>query len=434
MHRGLGKVLAVWGLLLTCAPTFGQEIQIEGGFVQDSLGIGEEVQFWLRASYPTNLELLLPDSNYNFSPFELVAREFVPTEIRSGLAFDSAAYTVQSFEIDAVQYLKLDALVLSGADSVVITSNLDSIYFKELAPVVTDSTVLKTNLSYIDVARQFNYPLLWIIIVVVFIVVVAVLLIFGPRIRQALLLRRLRKDYESFSEAITQFIRELQDQPEPELAEQALSTWKTYMERLEKRPYKKLTTKEILENNNNAELRDTLKVIDRTVYGKITQLEIFKKFQDIEDFTQHRYSMVVDKVKDGQTEVVPKAQKEVGAGDKKAMWFKPAKEEAVIEKPEVTQFGLSRDELERELQLGGRFVIFQYTISIIVMTFRRSSKVKFLKHDENAFTQGFVYTLITVLFGWWGIPWGPLFSLRSLQVNLTGGKDVTQELLNRAKN
>jgi hypothetical protein len=27
--------------------------------------------------------------------------------------------------------------------------------------------------------------------------------------------------------------------------------------------------------------------------------------------------------------------------------------------------------------------------------------------------------------GWWGFPWGPIFSIQSLVVNLKGGKDLT---------
>jgi hypothetical protein len=27
--------------------------------------------------------------------------------------------------------------------------------------------------------------------------------------------------------------------------------------------------------------------------------------------------------------------------------------------------------------------------------------------------------------GWWGIPWGPIFTVQSLVVNFKGGKDIT---------
>jgi hypothetical protein len=37
--------------------------------------------------------------------------------------------------------------------------------------------------------------------------------------------------------------------------------------------------------------------------------------------------------------------------------------------------------------------------------------------------------LITLGLGWWGIPWGPIYSIGSLFSNLTGGKDMTKEVL-----
>ena len=42
--------------------------------------------------------------------------------------------------------------------------------------------------------------------------------------------------------------------------------------------------------------------------------------------------------------------------------------------------------------------------------------------------RGLPWTLLTLLAGWWGIPWGPIYTIQSLVVNLKGGKDVTASL------
>lgn len=34
-------------------------------------------------------------------------------------------------------------------------------------------------------------------------------------------------------------------------------------------------------------------------------------------------------------------------------------------------------------------------------------------------------TLVTLIFGWWGIPWGPIWTIRSLRRNLGSGGEVT---------
>jgi hypothetical protein len=90
--------------------------------------------------------------------------------------------------------------------------------------------------------------------------------------------------------------------------------------------------------------------------------------------------------------------------------------------------GMSADQLNFELQRGARFVIFQYTISVIVMTFRRASDVYFIRAGESTTSKSIGFTLLTVVTGWWGIPWGPIYSVQSLITNVRGGKNVTAQI------
>ena len=90
---------------------------------------------------------------------------------------------------------------------------------------------------------------------------------------------------------------------------------------------------------------------------------------------------------------------------------------------------LSVSEINYELSRGGKFVTYQYCISIVVMTFRRSSDIYFIKSDASAFKTGAGWTLLTFLLGWWGIPWGPIYTIGSLITNFGGGKNVTGEVL-----
>ena len=89
----------------------------------------------------------------------------------------------------------------------------------------------------------------------------------------------------------------------------------------------------------------------------------------------------------------------------------------------------SAGELQQEIQQGGKFVMYQYCISLLVITFRRSSNVYFISHEQNAVVKGLPFILLSLVLGWWGIPWGPIYTIQSLWVNLKGGKDVTQEAL-----
>lgn len=91
--------------------------------------------------------------------------------------------------------------------------------------------------------------------------------------------------------------------------------------------------------------------------------------------------------------------------------------------------GLTTNQLNAELRQGGKFVIYEYCISIVVMTFRRSSDIYFIKSTDKSFKYGIGYSILTLFLGWWGIPWGPIYSIGSIINNFKGGKDVTSEVI-----
>jgi len=90
--------------------------------------------------------------------------------------------------------------------------------------------------------------------------------------------------------------------------------------------------------------------------------------------------------------------------------------------------GLTTQQINEEIGNGGKFVAYRYCVSIIVLTFRRSSDVYFIRSGENAVVKGLGWTALTFFLGWWGIPWGPIYSVGCLGTNLSGGKDVTKEI------
>lgn len=92
--------------------------------------------------------------------------------------------------------------------------------------------------------------------------------------------------------------------------------------------------------------------------------------------------------------------------------------------------GMTVEQINSELSRGGKFVVFQYCISILVMTFKRGSDVYFIKAGESTVSKSIGFTLLSAVLGWWGFPWGPIYTIGSIYTNLNGGKDVTQEVLN----
>ena len=90
---------------------------------------------------------------------------------------------------------------------------------------------------------------------------------------------------------------------------------------------------------------------------------------------------------------------------------------------------MTANDLQMEINRGGRFVLYQYCISVIVLTFKRPSDIYFVRGSQSRVGRGMPYALLSLFFGWWGIPWGPIYTIQSLVTNFGGGKDLTNEVL-----
>jgi len=90
---------------------------------------------------------------------------------------------------------------------------------------------------------------------------------------------------------------------------------------------------------------------------------------------------------------------------------------------------MSASQVNTEIQAGARFVIFQYCISVIVVSFKRGSNIYFVRKGESTFGRSLPFTALSLVLGWWGIPWGPIWTIATVVANLRGGRDVTNDVV-----
>lgn len=86
------------------------------------------------------------------------------------------------------------------------------------------------------------------------------------------------------------------------------------------------------------------------------------------------------------------------------------------------------EQLNQEIARGGRFVVFEFCISLLLVTLRRPTDVYFLPADDLGLIRGLPWTLVSLFLGWWGVPWGLIQTPAVLLTNLTGGRDVTADV------
>lgn len=87
------------------------------------------------------------------------------------------------------------------------------------------------------------------------------------------------------------------------------------------------------------------------------------------------------------------------------------------------------ENLIQEVEQGGRFIVFSYCISIVAMSFRCFSPAIFVRNGESIKGYQVRYNLWSFLFGWWGIPWGPVYTIKYIVNNNKGGIDVTEDVV-----
>ena len=95
--------------------------------------------------------------------------------------------------------------------------------------------------------------------------------------------------------------------------------------------------------------------------------------------------------------------------------------------------GLTNEQVDQEIARGGKFVMFTWVVSVLIMTFKRPSDVYFIRAGESSLGKALPFILISLVAGWWGFPFGLIYTPISIVQNLSGGKDVTSSLVSAAR-
>jgi hypothetical protein len=293
------------GLFVLGCVTFSlhaQDVKVNGGFLSDSLKVGEETAFYISARYKSDLNALFPDSTFGFTPFEFQRKKYFPTQTKSGISFDSTIYYLTTFEVDRVQYLDLPIYIVQPQDCTEFRTSRDSILITQLVAQVPDSVSvdklpLKETTAYQRVFFQLNT---WIIIIsIVSIIVLAVVpwLVFGKRISKYFAARRLERNHSRFVQSYNQFLQQLHSAFSRETAEDAVKMWKKYMEQLETVPYTKLTTREMFAMIRDENLAQSLRQVDKSIYGHDTS--VIAPLENLRIYADQHFSQKINQLKHG---------------------------------------------------------------------------------------------------------------------------------------
>ncbi|GAB3268005.1 hypothetical protein GCM10027347_37240 [Larkinella harenae] len=241
----------------------------KGVFLTDTIEIGKPFQYSLSVRHRASVDVLFPDTARHFSPFLVRDITIFSTQTDASGSLDSSVYTLISFETRPSQTLQVPIVLLrSPTDCTQVLSNIDTVQLRERIQTMRPDTLrLSTETKVVSLRQQMNYPLLLVILLILCGLAGVLFLFFGNSIRTRIRRYQLYRQYQEFQRSFNRLTRGIGPETAHEDAGRAVIIWKKYMERLERKPFTSLTTREIVELVQDDRLADALKEIDGVIYG-----------------------------------------------------------------------------------------------------------------------------------------------------------------------
>jgi len=276
---------------------YSQEIDYNIFFKEDSVKIGDTITLTSTLKYPINIEIIQPDSSYNFMPFEFIDKIVFESSSTNNLIFDSTLYFLQTFELDSIQSISLTSYIISRGDSLEILSNSDKITTISLVKEINSKT--KTNTLFEKINSIFNSKKFLTIIGVVISIIVLIYLLFRKKINKYFKIKRIKSETDYFKNEFDDVLSNYQNTNDIKFLENLLLKWKRFMEKLSKKPYSSSTTSEISIFNKNAKNIKTLREIDKCIYSENKNIIDKNNLIMLRDESIHLSKNYINKLKNG---------------------------------------------------------------------------------------------------------------------------------------
>lgn len=257
------KVFLALALLFLANMSNGQKPILR--FLSDSVSFGEPIEVVLYCKHSPDVELLFPDSSYNYLPFEFVGKRYFPTITVGEESTDSVVYTLRTFEDTNVFTLSLPVTLFKLKDTLRVFSSTKEIWFRPFIKEPSDSLKLLSNTRLLPLEKDFNYLIYLIVVAVLLVTALLVYLLFGKNLLGQIQRYRMKIAHKNFIR-VYDLLTNGQNLSVKGM-EEALSLWKKYIQGLETRPYTTYTSSEIANHLRREHLKKNLQNIDAAIYG-----------------------------------------------------------------------------------------------------------------------------------------------------------------------
>ena len=253
-------------LIFISSKLFSQEIKYKSYFLDEKIKLGDSIRLASIINYPKEIEIIQPDSSYNFYPFYFIGKKSFQSKFNNNIIYDSTIYYLRTFQLDSIQSLNLNAYILNENDSLKISSNSDTIYFESL--VNNTGVSVKNNFSLNEILHIFNTYKFASFLSFIILLVIILYFSFRKKIYKYLSKRKLIKNLNDFIKDHEELKNIINKNNDKKILEKIILNWKRYMERVTKFPYSSSTSIEIHIFHKDDKLKEILLEVDHLLYSK----------------------------------------------------------------------------------------------------------------------------------------------------------------------
>lgn len=193
-----GYIYLLLFLLISQSKLPAQEVKVHGYFMQDSAKLGERVTYVLKAEYPANMDLLFPDSLYNFGSMEYLGKQTFRSVTVDTLTTDSALYFLANFSLEPIKQYSLPVFEILRYDSISHRPADAPLALKFIIDELPDALAFQETNAYQKIRRGLNYPALILVLVIVVALLGVIYYFFGDTLKRQWLIYLEKKRRERF--------------------------------------------------------------------------------------------------------------------------------------------------------------------------------------------------------------------------------------------
>jgi len=271
------------------ATSNAQEVAVEGYFLKDSAMLGERIGYVLKATYPPSMDILFPDSAFNFGSMEYLSKQTFTSYTRDSLTLDSAVYFLSNFSLEPVKSYRLPVFEVLRYDSISHLPQEASLRLILTIDELPDVLTFQESNAYQKISQGLNYPMMLLVFAVIAVLVIGAYYLFGQKIRDAWFVYLEKKKRKKFLLQWQQAKERLVHQPDLSSADELLGLWKSYMESLTGYPYREWTTTEIANHLAQPALVKDIRDIEVIIYADRVSENLDDACQNLTAISEHTF-------------------------------------------------------------------------------------------------------------------------------------------------